>query len=278
MQTARMEGQPGNNRPPPHLSYEVGVAQWQGTRDRQNDVVWVTEPSSRQGMVMALADGIGTGQEAGDAAEAAVDAMNSAYAAGPPDEEPCRLLLRMLGQAHQRVRSLNGAQRQRGAPAAGAALAGVLIRDGMASVASVGNVRVLLYRSGMLLQLNRDNLLSLAEEERGILSGAEPDLRPEWGMTVTAYAGMEGLGTVDYMQTPLHLLSSDRIVLMSSGLYGVFPENELCRILSDPRAQSAADRLIARLRGCGGKDQSNASIAIVKVNRHRRAQKYMVSP
>ena len=151
-------------------------------------------------------------------------------------------------------------------------MACVLVRDMKASVASVGNVRVFLYRGGMLLQLNRDNLLSLAAEERSLLAGEEPELRPDWAMTVTAYAGMEGLTTVDYMQTPLRLMPSDRLILMSSGLYGVFPEGELCRMLNDPRAQSAADRLIARMKAECYQSQSNASIMVLKVNRRRRMQ------
>ncbi|MGN0746488.1 MAG: PP2C family protein-serine/threonine phosphatase [Aristaeellaceae bacterium] len=277
MQTEPFGGQTVRRSVPSFPVYEVGAAQWQGTRDKQNDVLWTTPPDEPMGMAVALADGIGTGWEAGAAAEAVVDAMARTYFSGSPEEEPHHMLLRMIGSAHEQVRSMNSALRQRGEATGGAAVACVLIRGMRASVASVGNVRVFLYRAGMLLQLNRDHLLSLAAEERSLLGGEEPELRPDWTMTVTAYAGMEGLSTVDYTQAPLRLMPSDRLVLMSSGLYGVFPEGALCRILDDPRAQSAADRLIARMRAECHQSQSNASIIVLKVNRQRRTQARMAA-
>lgn len=252
------------------LRFQVGAAQWRGTREVQNDVILTTPYDATRGMLMALADGIGVGEEAGEAAEAAAVAMRRAYETGAVLREMPWQLLRLMGAAHDAVRKANEQRTQQGEMPVGAALAGVLVRGSLAAVASVGNVRVFLLRDGLLLQLNRDHLLSLEAEERSILAGEAPEAEPEWALTVTAYAGMDGLTTLDYLQTPLRLISSDRIVLISSGLYGVLPEQELAEILSDAEPQAAAERLIARVQAMNQPSQSNVSVAILKLGRRRR--------
>ncbi len=266
----RFRGKSEEKEPTAQLLFQVGAAQWQGTREVQNDVILTTQYDAERGILLALADGIGVGEEAGAAAETAVVAMRRAYEGGAALREMPQQLLRLMGGAHAAVRRANEQRMAQGEMPAGAALAGVLVRGSLAAVASVGNVRVFLLRSGLLLQLNRDHLLSLEAEERDILAGEAPETEPEWAMTVTAYAGMDGLTTLDYLQTPLRLVSSDRIVLISSGLYGVLPERELAEILSEADPQDAAERLIARVQAMNQPSQSNVSVAILKVSRRRR--------
>lgn len=256
-------------------SYDIGTAQWQGTREVQNDVIRITtEADGGRDTVLAMADGLGTGREAGRAAEAAIEAIFKEYFRSGPDEKHHQVLLRMIGSAQAQVQNMNGMLRQRGEMSTGVTVACVLIRDGRAAVASVGNVRVFLYRSGRLMQLNRDNILSLEAEERDILSGEEPEIDPEWAMKVTAYVGMEGLSNVDYTQSPIRLISTDRIMLMSSGLYGVLPESELCRMLEETSPQLAAERVIARVKASSQQSQSNASVIVLRVNRRRRTSAF----
>lgn len=267
----RFRGKSEEREPTAQLLFQVGAAQWQGTREVQNDVILTTQYDAARGILLALADGIGVGEEAGAAAETAVVAMRRAYEADAALQEMPQQLLRLMGGAHAAVRRANEQRMAQGEMPAGAALAGVLVRGSLATVASVGNVRVFLLRDGLLLQLNRDHLLSLEAEERDILAGEAPETEPEWAMTVTAYAGMEGLTTLDYLQTPLRLVSSDRLVLISSGLYGVLPEGEFAEILSEADPQIAAERLIARVQAMNQPSQSNVSVAILKVSRRRRS-------
>ena len=267
----RFKGRSEEREPVAPLLFQVGAAQWQGTREAQNDVILTTQYDAERGILLAVADGIGVGQEAGAAAETAVVAMRREYEAGAVIQEMPQQLLRLIAGAHAAVRRGNEQRMEQGEMPAGAALAGVLVRGSLAAVASVGNVRVFLLRSGLLLQLNRDHLLSLEAEERDILAGEAPETEPEWAMTVTAYAGMEGLTALDYLQTPLRLVSSDRLVLISSGLYGVVPEGEFTEILSEADPQIAAERLIARVQAMNQPSQSNVSVAILKISRRRRA-------
>lgn len=251
--------------------FEIGSAQWQGTRETQNDVMFHPPWDPQRGVLFGLADGLGIGREAGAAARAAAEAIRQDYLEAPLERELHHQLLRMIGSAHANVRGINNSLRQSGEPPTGASVAAVLIRGDEMSFASVGNVRVFLLRRGLLLQLNRDDLLSLEAEERDILSGEPPSMEPEWAMTVTAYAGMEGLKKVDFQQTPIRLQTDDRIVVMSSGLYGILPENELIACLEMQTPSEAAQQVIDRVRAnCQG-SQSNTSLVVLRINRRRRA-------
>ena len=243
----------------------VGIDQWRGTRREQNDVLFASDCEPDRGMLIALADGIGTEASAGKAAYLAVNAMKEDFLQNAPMVEIQRQTLRMMGAAHSAVRSLNEDYQNNGMMLVGAAAACVLIRGKRMGFSSAGNVRIFLSRMGRLLQLNRDHLLSLEAEERDILSGEAPDLDPEWAKRVTAFVGMEGLQKVDSPSTPLMLVPGDRILIISSGLYGVLSEEELVYLTKGPQPQLAAEAIIQRVRTLHPSSQSNISCAVVRI-------------
>ena len=66
-------------RPDPRFIPSAGGAQWQGTRQEQNDVLFLSDYDPMKGLLVALADGIGLGADAGKAAAAAVNAIRQDY-------------------------------------------------------------------------------------------------------------------------------------------------------------------------------------------------------
>ena len=243
---------------------QAGGAQWRGTRQEHNDVMLHSHYDPRRGMLIAMADGIGLETDAGDAARAAAAAIRDDFLQKEPMEALHRQTLRMIGSAHTAVRALNDRNEEAGRPPVGASAACVLIRDQRAAFSSAGNVRVFLIRGGKLLQLNREHLLSLEAEERDILSGGAPDIDPDWTTRVTALIGMDGLNKVDCQQTPVFLLPRDRVLVMSSGLYGVLSEEELTRLAESGPPQQAAEAIINRVRGMGLPSQSNVSVVLAQ--------------
>ncbi len=249
---------------------EMGYAQWIGTRECQNDAVYLSPADSPRGLMLALADGIGLDPVAGDAARAAVTAMRDEFEISDDGEPLDQIILRMIGGANARVRAMNEELDAKGELRTGATVACVVVRSRQASFGSVGNARVFLLRSGRLLQLNRDHLLSLEAEERDILAGRAPDISPDWALRVTAYAGMDGLKQPDWQQTPIALKADDQLIVMSSGLYGVLEEEELCGVLAGAPPQQAADEVIRRVKARNQASQSNISLAILRVGSRRR--------
>ena len=256
-----------SQQPDLRRGFRAGGAQWRGTRQEQNDVMFLSDDDPRRGMLIAIADGIGLGTDAGDAARAATAAFRDDFLQKEPMEALHRQTLRMIGSAHTAVRALNERHEAEGIPPVGVSAACVLIRDRRAAFSSVGNVRVFLIRCGRLLQLNRDHLLSLEAEERDILRGEAPDIDPEWAKRVTAFIGMDGLQKIDCQQTPVSLLPGDRILIMSSGLYGVLDEEELVRLAESGPPQEAAEAMINRVREMGQPSQSNVSAALAAYGR-----------
>lgn len=251
--------------PDPRWILTAGRAQWQGTRKEQNDAVFLSDSDPWKGMLIALADGIGTDAEAGRAARTAVKAMQNDYQRAEPMDELHRQTLRMIGAAHTALLDLNEQNREQGIAPTGASAACVLIRDRRMSFSSVGNVRVFLIRAGVSLQMNRDHLLSLEAEERDILSGEAPEIDPEWAMRVTAYVGMEGLQKIDCQHSPVSLVPGDRIMVISSGLFGVLNEAELTALALSGPPQQAAEAVAQRVRSMNRDSQSNITIALAQM-------------
>ncbi len=247
----------------------AGVDQWVGTRRFQNDVVHVSPYDPERGMMFALTDGLGLDAGAGKAAAVAMEAIRADFQNNPPMMELHRQALRMIGAAHKAVFNLNEDFKQRGLAPAGASAVCGLVRDRWMSFSSVGNVRIFLVRKGVLLQLNRDHLLSLEAEERDILRGEAPELDPEWAKRLTAFLGMDGLQKVDYQYTPVILVPRDRILVISSGLYGAVDEDEMAEIAGLPDPQQAAETLIQRIRGTNPASQSNISAAVIRIGPDR---------
>ena len=256
--------EPVPQTPQAALAVETGHVQWAGTRQMQNDVLYVTGSAQGRGLLMALADGIGLDAEAGRAAAGAVSAVQKVYEAGKTDRPLHERLLQMAGSAHKTVLSMNQKLLDSGRPTTGATMALALVRGDRLATASVGNVRVFLMRQGCLLQLNRDHLLSLEAEERDILEGESPELDPEMAKMVTSYLGMEGIRQMDFMASPLRLCRGDTVFLMSSGLYGVLPEEKLAALLQGVNAQEACDRVIRAVRELRRESQSNISLIVMK--------------
>ncbi len=241
----------------------AGFAQWRGTRAAQNDSVFVSDDDPQRGLLIALADGIGLDEGAGRAADLATAAMREDYLR----KEPLvlhRQTLRMMGAAHRAVLALNDEQEARDLPRVGTAAACILIREGKLSFCTVGNVRVFLWRAGLLLQLNRDHLLSLEAEERDILRGDAPDLDPDWARQVTAFVGMDGLQKIDCQREAITLLPGDRVLAISSGLYGVLSEEELASLTAAGLPQQASEAIVERVRAMRPASQSNVSAAVAQ--------------
>ena len=107
-------------------------------------------------------------------------------------------------------------------------------------------------------------MLSLEAEERDILSGEAPEIDPEWAMRVTSYVGMEDLQKVDCQHTPVPLIPGDRVMVISSGLFGALSEEELTRLAMSGTPQRAAEAIVQRIQSMNRESQSNVTVALAQ--------------
>ena len=131
---------------------------------------------------------------------------------------------------------------------------------------SVGDSRIYLYRTGLLLQLNREHNFEADLLLRAVnhqLSFQEAKGNPK-RRSVSSFIGMGTLKYVDEAQRPTRSMRGDRILICSDGVFNTLPEQEIERILGEyPEPNSAAERLKAAVLQANNPHQDNFTAVII---------------
>jgi serine/threonine protein phosphatase PrpC len=139
----------------------------------------------------------------------------------------------------------------------GATVVALLVRDGRAAIAHVGDSRAYRARKGRLEQLTRDHSLLAELEANGI---AAP-MTGELSHVVTRAIGMKDTGPADVRSDPIE--DGDVFLLCSDGLSDALPERDIARLLGDdPFTSSRA--LVQAAYDAGGSDNITALVVRVR--------------
>ena len=247
--------------------FRIGHAQIIGARKNQEDSYVVSNLNDlnlifEKGLLAVVADGIG-GLNAGEVASSAViEGMCASYSAQSAEAGVCERLLEMVGYAQ---RSVVQVSRGGGAKQCGSTLVSVLIRGRDMAFVSVGDSRIALYRSGALLQLNREHVLGRDADEATVLSNAPANSDARKRKALTAFMGKENLRLVDRNTSPQRLIRGDRVLLMSDGVFGTLTDDELISLMDLP-PQAAADAVVRMVESKRREHQDNATIVIVEID------------
>lgn len=243
----------------------VGKLHEQGARDSQQDSFSVSpaELAGTHGLLAAVADGMGGLSDGDRVSQAAVTSVMERFiyddAAGITPEES---LLRLLSSANSSVNKLLGYSR---IGQSGSTLLLGLLKDGYFYFLSVGDSRIYLYRSGSLLQLNREHIYRRELEllaVNGDGSIAEAASHPR-AAGLTSYLGMGKLKYVDICDAPVAVMAGDRFVLMTDGVYNALSDAELKAAL-DNGAQAAADAIGAAVESHAWPGQDNYTAVVIQ--------------
>ena len=212
-----------------------------------------------RGVLAAVADGIGGLNDGDVASNTAMRTMRSHFASDPPYGSLSDRLLDLAAAAQKEVLELN----RKGGGKCGSTLVSVLISGWQMVFLSIGDSRIYLCRSGAFLQLNREHNYGPAQQEQQAL-----DQAPEHGSgkaaALTSFVGKENLKLIDRCVRPINLLPGDRLVLMSDGVYGTLPDEEMLGFMRMP-PDEAAKAIIQAVEGKKKKNQDNASVLVVHV-------------
>lgn len=244
--------------------YRVGFAQTQGSRENQEDSFcisnWKDERAvSSLGLLAAVADGIGGLSNGQLASSTVVRNMCTRFENQNVGMALSDRLLELAAQSQQDVLSI---VQQRGN--CGTTLVSVLIKDGQMVMLSVGDSRVSLYRSGVLLQLNREHVLGKESDENTMLNHAAQNNDTRKRKAITAYLGKPNLRLIDRTLNPMKLMSGDRILLMSDGVFGSLSDDEIIAAMQAP-PDRAAQMVIQTVEAKRLPHQDNATIIIVEM-------------
>lgn len=244
--------------------YHLGYAETIGKRSQQEDSRGASNPQntqvlSRLGLLAVVADGIGGIGDGQVASDTAVRAMLSAFEKQDPNMPAPDRLLHLAALAQNSVSAIS----QRSGKRMGCTLVSVLVHNEGLSFLSVGDSRICLLRSGVLLTLNREHVLGREHDEHVALGETNEAMDHKHRVRITSYIGIKNLTLIDRNLRPLRLMPGDKILLMSDGVFNVLSEEELIACMRAP-AMAAAQQTIQAVEKKNYPGQDNATILVVE--------------
>lgn len=243
--------------------WQVGNVHHIGRRSYQQDAFGVSALGDEQlvresGVLAVLADGMGGMNNSGELSQTVVRTALNAF--GRVRGEQSETLTQMMRLA------FDAAQNQFAGAGSGSTLILASVRDGMLDFASIGDSHIALWRSGALITLNREHCLGAQLRRQaalGLKAWQQVASDPKRA-ALTAYLGRDGDPEVDFPAEPIRLLSGDKIVLMSDGVYGTLDEKMLSRLLEN-EAALAADAIEKMVLTCAKPNQDNFTALILEI-------------
>lgn len=241
---------------------EIGKVHGIGGRDYQQDSLGHTRILNGSGILAIVADGMG-GLSNGEQVSQQIVMDGLGYGAAMTGLSEGNPLLGMVGQINTNVNRMLGPE---GIYKCGSTLIAVLVAQDQFHWVSVGDSRIYLYREGYVNQLNTDHDLFqqwMPEILAGTRSYVEAARNPD-GRKLTSFIGMGELKYVDYSRQPIDLRQGDRLVLVTDGVYGTVPPEQLADILkANPEVSDAAKVLERRIRDARMPHQDNYTALIL---------------
>jgi len=207
--------------------------------------------------VFAVADGLG-GHRAGNIASSLAIESIAVLEDLPPKEAAKRLTAAVKSgnrAVHDRAR--NDAD----VKGMGTTMTAVVVSDGVAHLAHVGDSRCYLIRGAGITRISRDHTLVARMVDEGKLTPEQAEQHPQRSVLTRALGADSD---VDVEEVRVSLVGGDRLLLCSDGLTGVVSDDEIHAIVSDGAdLDEIAQRLIDTANERGGPD--NISVVVVDV-------------
>lgn len=246
---------------PRHIIASLRTDQGRVRTNNQDFIAWY-EPDgeaavARDGWFYLLADGAG-GMDSGEIASQYATERTLAHYLEKADEPDwgARLYHAVLA-ANRDLRQLSARQSANGRMAT--TLVAVVIEQGRAHIANVGDSRAYLWRDGTLRQITKDQSLVAKLVEEGAITEEEAATHPRRNVILYSL-GSERDPRVDLYE--LTLVPGDQLLLCSDGLTRHVADEELAVILGEQDPDEASAALIELANERGGQD--NISVGILR--------------
>lgn len=250
----------------PHLSgysIEIGLYSDVGcVRASNQDRIGCVRYAAPGNAVTILADGMGGHNGGETASELAVTILEKRFSR-QLDQHSCEQAL-MDSFAEANAAIFDVSKQQVELTGMGTTLVALVIVEGCAVYANVGDSRLYLIRNGGCIQLSEDHTMVAQMVRDGLLQPKEAETHPDKNI-ITRAVGTKPSVNVALSKSPLFLEQSDCFVLCSDGLYDLVSEPELIEITRKNSAQIACDILVDLAKQRGGYD--NISVIIVKIGK-----------
>ena len=143
----------------------------------------------------------------------------------------------------------------------GTTFTGVMVKNGVMTLAHVGDSRAYLLRDGDLEQVSEDHSWVGEMVRRGDLTPAQAAIHPHRNV-ITRVLGTEGEIQPDVVEKPV--VAGDRMLLCSDGLTGMLADTEILELLASGEGpQETAEMLVKAALAAGGED--NVTVVVIDV-------------
>jgi PPM family protein phosphatase len=212
-----------------------------------------------RGPLLVVCDGMG-GVDGGEiASELAAKVMWREMRATPATRDAevfARLMRRAARVANHDVHAMS--RREPGLRGMGTTLSAAGVVSDRLVIATVGDSRAYVLRSGVLVQVTRDQSLQSAL----LAAGHDEDEAASAGGAILQALGVAS--DVEPSLSVIELRSGDRVLLCSDGLHGLVGDPALALLLAEPHSVGEAVKLlIAAARAAGGTDNITAIVCEV---------------
>lgn len=226
-----------------YLVCQDGRATW------RNDDAERSEAAAGEGVLLAVCDGMGGGEDGDVASTTAVRVLAKIYRPGTP-RDPARALRKYVAESHRR---LHEKAAEAGPVTMGTTLTACWLLEGYAAWVHVGDSRLYRFRDNTLEQVSSDHTRAefAWRDNRSTVSDpqalAQNFIYGSRGLGDDAAVRVEQERDADVFETR----AGDRILLSSDGLHGSVDDASIADVLrhiADPQAAAVAcvERAIAR--------------------------------
>jgi PPM family protein phosphatase len=243
------------------LTVRVGAATDTGpVREQNEDAVLVASPEPEllesNGMLIAVADGMGGYQRGEVASKLAVETLKEVFYSSPLEEvtEIPDRLKRAFREANERIFQDGSAGGQQNMM--GTTLVAAVIKENDLTIANVGDSRAYLVRANRPTQVTQDHSLVAEQVAAGAMT-AEEARESQHRNIITRALGHRERVDIDIFE--MRLLPDDRLVLTSDGVHDYVAEESLVEIPLGKSADDAARELIA----LAIENQTNDNVSVV---------------
>jgi protein phosphatase len=217
----------------------------------------------RTGALLVVADGMG-GHSAGEvASRLAVETVVALYAEDNGD--PQAALTRAVRAAHKRIREEGNGDPARAGM--GTTCTALVIRQGWAHCAHVGDSRLYLIRNDAILQMTEDDSAVFDLVKKGIIDRDHARQHPDRNVIIKALGSRPTVEVSEWKQ-PLFVRDGDRFLASSDGLHDLVSDEELCDAVMAYDPDTACRQLIGLARERGGHDNISVGIMAISAERH----------
>lgn len=212
-----------------------------------------------RGRIAIVADGMG-GHSAGEVASGiAVEVISRAYYEG--NDDAFSALRRSFLEANSTIHE--SSLKEEGLNGMGTTCTALVLKNGSAIAAHVGDSRLYLIRNEQIYLMTEDHSAVMEMVKRGLMSLEEARHHPDKNVILRAL-GSHPTVEVTIWDEPFPIKEGDKFLLCSDGLYDLVEDDEIRQAVLSADVHEACSSLITLAKNRGGYD--NITIAILGVD------------